>query len=41
MWDRVSEEWNAIPPEVCQNLIKSMLRRIEAVLKAKWGHTKY
>ena len=41
LWDRVSEEWNAIPPEVCQNLIKSMPRRIEAVLKAKGGHTKY
>ena len=41
LWDRVSEEWNAISPEVCQNLIESMPRRIEAVLRAKGGHTKY
>ena len=40
LWDRVEEEWNKIPPEVCQNLIESMLRCIEAVLKAKGGYTK-
>jgi len=41
LWDRVEEEWNKIEPEVCQNLIRSMPRRIEAVLKAKGGYTKY
>ena len=41
LWDRVSEEWNAISPEVCQNFIESMPRGIEAVLKAKGGYTKY
>jgi hypothetical protein len=41
LWDRVVEEWNKIPPEVCQNLIESMPRRIQAVIKAKGGHTKY
>jgi transposase len=41
LWDRVSEEWNAISPETCQNLIESMPRRIQAVIKAKGGHTKY
>ena len=40
MWDRVSEEWNAIPLEICQSLIESMPRRIKAVLKAKRDHTK-
>ena len=40
LWDRV-EEWNKIPLEVCQNLIESMARFIEAVLKAKGGYTKY
>jgi hypothetical protein len=35
------EEWNKIPSEVCQNLIESMSRRLEAVIKAKGGHTKY
>jgi len=41
LWERVAEEWNKIPPETCQNLIESMPRRIQAVLKAKGGHTKY
>ena len=41
LWDRVQEEWDQIGPEVCQNLIESMPRRIEAVLKAKGGYTKY
>ena len=41
IWDRVAEVWNNIDPEVCQNLIKSMPRRIQAVIKAKGGHTKY
>jgi hypothetical protein len=41
LWDRLVEEWNKISPEVCQNLIKSMLRRVKAVIKANEGHTKY
>ena len=41
LWERVEAEWDNIPAEVCQNLIESMPRRIEAVLKAKGGHTKY
>ena len=41
LWERVVKEWNQIPPEVCQNLIESMPRRIGAVIKAKGGHTKY
>ena len=41
LWERVVEEWNKIPPETCQNLIESMPRRIQAVIKAKGGHTKY
>jgi hypothetical protein len=41
VWERVVEVWNNIPPEVCQNLITSMPRRLEAVIKAKGGHTKY
>ena len=41
LWDRVVEDWNNIPPETCQRLIESMPRRIEAVIKAKGGHTKY
>lgn len=41
IWDRVAEVWGKIKPEVCQGLIESMPRRIEAVVKAKGGHTKY
>lgn len=41
LWERVKEVWNKIPSEVCQNLIESMPRRLEAVVKAKGGHTKY
>ena len=41
LWERIEKEWNAIPASVCQNLIESMPRRVEAVLKAKGGYTKY
>ena len=41
LWERVAEEWNAITPETCQRLIESMPRRVQAVIKAKGGHTKY
>ena len=40
LWDRVVEEWNIISPETCQNLIESTPRRMQAVIKAKGGHTK-
>ena len=32
LWKRVEKEWNKISPEVCQNLIKTMPRRIQAVM---------
>lgn len=41
LWERVEGEWNKIGPEVCQNLIESMPRRVEAVVKANGGYTKY
>ena len=41
LWERVEVEWNKIEPEVCQNLIESMPRRVAAVMKAKGGPTKY
>ena len=41
LWERVEKEWNEISPEVCQNLIESMPRRIQAIIKVKGGHTKY
>jgi hypothetical protein len=41
LWERVQKEWDMIPPEVSQNLIESMPRRVAALLKAKGGYTKY
>ena len=41
LWGAVLEEWELIPLEIIQNLYKSMPRRVEAVLKARGGHTKY
>jgi len=35
------EEWDQIPVEVTKNLVDSMPRRIEAVIRAKGGATKY
>jgi len=41
LWERAQKEWNDIPASVCQNLGESMPRRIQAVLQAKGGYTKY
>ena len=41
LWERIQVEWEKIPAEDCQNLIESMPRRVQAVLKAKGGYTKY
>ena len=41
LWDRVQVEWEKIGPEVCQNLLESMPRMVQAVVKAKGGYTKY
>ena len=39
--ERVQVEWERMPVEECQKLIESMPRRVQAVLKAKGGYTKY
>jgi hypothetical protein len=41
LWERVSEQWGKIDKLACLGLIESMPRRIQAVIKAKGGHTKY
>ena len=41
LWEHVQVEWDGLEAEVCQNLIESMPRRVEAVYKAKGGYTKY
>ena len=40
-WERIEAEWGKIEIEECQKLIESMPRRLEAVIQAKGGHTKY
>jgi hypothetical protein len=37
----LSDAWDNIPVQRCQDLIKSMPRRIEAVIQARGGYTKY
>src|SRR3979490_2834931 len=41
LWERVKVEWNKIEPEVCQKLIECMPRRVQAVMRANGGYTKY
>jgi len=40
-WGLLQVEWDRIPKEVCRNVIESMPRRIEAMIKAKEAQTKY
>ena len=37
----ITEEWHKISPEVTQKLSSSMKRRLQSVIAAKGGHTKY
>ena len=39
--ERVQEKWGKIRPEVCQGLIESFPRQVEAIIKAKDDYTKY
>lgn len=41
LWERVEAEWSKIDRSVCINLIKSMPRRIDAVIKARGKWTNY
>ena len=41
LFEAVEAAWKAVPLSYLQNLIDSMPRRIEAVIKAKGGHTRY
>jgi hypothetical protein len=41
LWARCEVEWEKIDKSACQSLIESMPRRIEAVIRAKGGYTKY
>lgn len=37
----IQEEWDAIAAPVCEKYVKSMSRRLQAVINAKGAHTKY
>ena len=41
LWERVDQEWEAIPASVCRNLVESMPRWAAAVIAAKGSCTKY
>ena len=41
LWERVEAEWEKIDASVCQKLMESMPRRMEAVIRAKGGYIKY
>ncbi|KAG2066970.1 hypothetical protein BDR04DRAFT_1028708 [Suillus decipiens] len=41
LWDVLVEEWSNIKQEYITKLFKSMPDHVQALLKAKGGHTKY
>jgi len=41
LWGQVLMELDRIPKEVCRNLIESMPRRMQAMVRAKEGKTGY
>ena len=41
LWRKILVAWNSIDNNIIGTLIYSMPRRIEVVIKAKVGHTKY
>ena len=41
MWELIQKAWSEVTIEEITNLFESMPRRMEAVIKAKGGHTKY
>ena len=41
LWERFEQEWDAVGADICKKLIDSMPKRLEAVIKAKGGPTKY
>jgi hypothetical protein len=41
LWDRVQRVWNGIEVEVCTKLIDTMPRRMQDLLAARGGHTRW
>ncbi len=40
-WARVQEEWSKIPQDVVLKPIDSMPKRVDAIIRAGGGHTRY
>ena len=41
LWNDFENAWNEIPLDIVVSLVKSMPNRINAVIRANGGHTKY
>ena len=41
LWDALQEELDVVNKDLCRKLIASMPERVQAVIKAKGGYTKY
>ena len=41
LWEVVDDEWEKTSPELCKKLFASMPDRLQAVIKARGGYTKY
>jgi hypothetical protein len=41
LWKRVQEQWDNIDNCECCQLIESMARRVEEVMRARRGYSKY
>lgn len=41
LWEAIEVEWEATPVDYCRSLVESMPHRIQAVLDAHGGYTKY
>ena len=37
----LTEEWDALPQESINNLVDSMTRRVDALIRVRGGHTRY
>ena len=41
LWERLERVWWSIKPDQCRRLVQSMPDRIQAVIKARGGHTRF
>jgi hypothetical protein len=41
LWEKLQDVWNGIEVDVCRKLIATMPQRIQDVLKAKGGYTRW